>query len=282
MDKHPYYEKKIALTTKHEKLKLIKPAFDQYIGCELIEINLDTDQLGTFTGEIERKAPPRETAIQKARLGMNAGGLPIGIASEGSVGADSVIGFFNSNVEQLVLVDDEHNLVISESYRSFDILAATITITPDQDISEFLKKADFPNHRLIVRPNSKEKSSSIKGINGRDLLLEAIKKSAEVSPDGSVVIESDLRAMHSPSRAKNIERVAQLLAVRVSQLCPECQLPGWGPIGYETGLNCRECKFENPHAIRQEKLGCVKCKYERLGAVVATSLNPAQCDFCNP
>ena len=86
MSAHPYVDKRIALTTKHDKLRLIKPAFDEYVGCELFEVNLDTDQLGTFTGVIERDAPPRETAIRKARLGMRETGLLIGIASEGSVG----------------------------------------------------------------------------------------------------------------------------------------------------------------------------------------------------
>lgn len=282
MDKHPYYGKKIALTTKHEKLKLLKPAFDKYIGCELIEINLDTDQLGTFSGEIERLAPPRETAILKARLGMTATGKSIGIASEGSIGPDPLVPFFISNIEHLILVDDVNEIVISEIHRSFEILVATTTATPGQDIGDFLKKADFPRHRLIVRPNSKEKSNCIKGIGEFEELSKAIDVSSKIAPDGLVIIESDLRAMHSPSRAKNIEKVAQLLAVRVSQLCPECQLPGWGRIGYEKGLQCSECGSENSNAISQEKLGCVKCEYGQLGEVIATSLNPAQCDFCNP
>ena len=282
MSAHPYLHKKIALTTKHDKLKLIKPSFDQYIGCELIEIYADTDQLGTFSGEIERTAPPRETAIQKAKFGMQTSGLQLGIASEGSIGADSQVPFFVSNIEHLVLVDDENEIVITESFRSFEITAATITITPGQDISDFLTKSDFPNHRLIVHPNGKVKENCIKAIADFSVLAEAIEKCSAISPDGSVIVESDLRAMYSPSRQKNIQQVAQLLAQRVGRLCPQCHMPGWGRVGYETGLKCSECKFENPQAIRQEKLGCVKCQHTELGDVIATSLKPAQCKFCNP
>jgi len=279
---HPYVHKRIALTTKHDKLRFIKPAFDEYVGCELFEVNLDTDQLGTFSGEIERIAPPLETAIQKARLGMKETGLLLGIASEGSVGPDSVVPFIHSNIERLVLVDDEKGIVITETHRSFDITVATITAAPDQDLTSFLEKADFPNHALIVRPNTQIKSNCIKGITNYEQLMGAIDISSQLSPNGFVVIESDLRAMHSPSRQRNIEEVAKLLAMRVNLLCPNCQIPGWGRVGYEKGLNCSECELENPDAIRQEKLGCVKCDHIELGKVISSTLNPAQCNFCNP
>ena len=252
------------------------------MGCELFEVNLDTDQLGTFTGEIERHTPPRETAIQKARLGMKETGLLLGIASEGSIGPDPLVPFIHSNIEHLVLVDDEKGIVISETHRSFDITAATITAAPGQNLTSFLEKADFPNHALIVRPNTQIKSNCIKGVNNLEQLLEAIAISSKLSPNGFVVIESDLRAMHSPSRQKNIEEVAKLLANRVSQICPNCQMPGWGRVGYEKGLYCSECELENPDAIRQEKLGCVKCDHVELGNVFTSVLDPAQCNFCNP
>jgi len=282
MAAHPYFQKEIALTTKHEKLKLIKPAFDELIGCNIFEVNLDTDQLGTFSGEIERIAPPRETAIQKARLGMKSTGSPIGIASEGSIGPDPMVPFIHSNIEHLVLVDDESQIVISELYRSFEITAATITATSKTDLSDFLIKADFPAHRLIVRSNDKSENYCLKGIADADELTEAIAKVSRMSPDGFVIIESDLRAMHSPSRQKNIAEVARLLATRVSQLCPGCQLPGWGRVGYEKGLHCSECGLDNPSAIRQEILGCVKCEHVEPGIVIASKLDPAQCNFCNP
>lgn len=282
MSVHPYSQKKIALTTKHDKLRLIKPAFDKYVGCELFEVNLDTDKLGTFSGEIERVAPPRETAIQKARLGMRETGLLLGIASEGSVGPDQVVPFIHSNIEHLVLVDDEKGIVISETHRSFEITAATITAAPGQDLTPFLEKADFPNHALIVRPNTQIKSNCIKGITDYEQLMDAIDISSRLSLNGFVVIESDLRAMHSPSRQRNIEEVAKLMSKRVRQLCPNCQMPGWGRVGYETGLNCSECELENPNAIRQERLGCVKCDHVEPGNLIASVLDPAQCNFCNP
>lgn len=282
MSAHPYVHKRIALTTKHEKLTLIKPAFDEHVGCEIFEVNLDTDQLGTFSGEIERIAPTLETAIKKARLGMEETGLRLGIASEGSIGPDPMVPFIHSNIEHLVLVDDELGIVISETYRSFDINAATITVAPDHYLMDFLEKVDFPNHALIVRPDTQNKNNCIKGVTNEEQLMEAIQISSQLSPSGKVVIESDLRAMHSPSRQRNIEEVAKLLAKRVSQLCTNCNMPGWGRVGYEKGLYCSECGWDHPNAIRQEILGCVKCEYTEQGVVISTVLDPANCNFCNP
>ena len=279
---HPYKNQKIALTTKHDKLRLIAPAFTEQIGCELVEVNLDTDQLGTFTGEIERIDPPRETAIAKARLGMRATGLQIGIASEGSIGVDPLVPFLQSDIEHMVLVDDARGIVIAESYRTFEITAATITVAPGGDLTEFLADADFPNHALIVRPSGTPSNNAIKGITDPQQLFDAITSRAQISPDGLVVVESDLRAMHSPSRQKNITEAAKLLAARVAQLCPACHLPGWGRVGYERGLPCEACGRMQANAIRQERLGCVGCDHTDLGPVLATSVDPANCGGCNP
>jgi hypothetical protein len=263
-------------------MDLIKPAFDTSVGCNIFEIPLDTDQLGTFTGDISRLDPPLETAIKKARLGMSHSGTALGIASEGSIGPDPIVPFLHSDIEHLVFVDDENEIFISETFRSFDITLSTIIVGRNDDLSEFLQKADFPNHKLIVRPNKTDQSASIKGIDNLQYLSEAIEHSSKISPDGLVVVESDLRAMSSPSRQKNIEKVAALLALRISQLCPDCNLPGWGCVRYEKGLTCSDCGSENQLAIRQEVLGCAKCEFTKLGKLIATELGPANCDFCNP
>ena len=52
----------------------------------VVAAEVDTDRLGTFTGEVERPGPPRETALMKARLGQRATGLPRALASEGVFG----------------------------------------------------------------------------------------------------------------------------------------------------------------------------------------------------
>lgn len=279
---HPYYRKTGVLTTKHRKLIQIGPIFEKIMGLHLVEEHCDTDQLGTFSGEIEREFDPHETAVRKARMGMAINGSSIGLGSEGSIGPDPLIPFLTSDIERIVLVDDERNLVISEVFRSFDITAARIIAFPHQDLTDFLTKANFPAHKLIVRPNTETITEATKGISSLTELQEAVSSCSMKAPLGNVVIESDLRAHNSPSRQRNIERVAELLAVRVSQLCPQCEVPGWGRVKYKKGLRCTACKSVVPEAVSREINGCVKCGFEEVGKVVAESADPAICPWCNP
>lgn len=279
---HPYRKREAVLTTKHQKYPLIAPAFSKDLMLKIVEHAADTDQLGTFSGEIERKLPPKDTAIVKAKIGMQDLGISLGLASEGSIGPDPVVPFVNSNIEYLVLVDNENDLVITEIYRSFDITAGQITSRPGEDIFNFLQKSDFPRHKLIASPTAGAFAKTIKGIGDLGKLEEAIKICAEESDDGMALIQSDLRAHCSPSRQKNIREVARLLANRVLSQCPKCRTPGWGKTGYERGLTCALCGSEVSKAAKREIFGCYKCDHQEYGEMLAELADPAQCDWCNP
>jgi hypothetical protein len=267
------------MPTKHDKARLVSQHFDEILKMKVQEVSVDTDVLGTFTGEIERIGTPLETALKKARLGIEATGNPYAIASEGSVGPDPVLGFFNANIETMVFVDIELDIHIHTTIKSNEIIASKTT-TSNNDLADFLKKADFPNHALIVKPN--HGVGSIKGIRDLVELEEAIRRSRDLSADGQAIIESDLRAMSSPSRQKNISTVALKLAQRIAQTCPECSLPGWGLTSYVRGVECSECGDFSEEAARQEILGCVSCEYTSLGAVINLTLDPSRCMSCNP
>jgi hypothetical protein len=267
------------MPTKHDKARLVVKHFNEVLGMQVQEVDVDTDIFGTFSGEIERVGTPLETAIKKARVGIKTTGNPFAIASEGSVGPDPIFGFINANIETMVFVDDELDIQVHETIKSNEIVAFTTT-TIKNNLEEFLKKADFPNHALIVKPNNGQ--GAIKGI--RDLLTleDAIKKSRDLSADSHATIESDLRAMCSPSRQKNISAVALKLVQRLSSTCPDCQTPGWGLKSYVRGVECSECGDFSADAIKQEVMGCFNCENTALGAVINVTLDPARCMSCNP
>ena len=52
------------MATKHDKGQLIAPCFDEILAMRVEEVLVDTDLLGTFSGEIERVGTPLETAIK--------------------------------------------------------------------------------------------------------------------------------------------------------------------------------------------------------------------------
>lgn len=279
---HPYLHERMVLTSKHEKLALIAPPFQQGFDAAVFEIPLDTDSLGTFTGECERSLSQLETAIKKAQMGIEVSGIPIGLASEGAIGIDSEIPFMNSDLELLVLVDATRKLVIAEYYRSFEIVASTTRVQPGDDLTEFLQRANFPSHALIVKSHNGAEVQCVKGLTDLDELQLAIEQLSERSSDGLVTIESDLRAHFSPTRRENIKIVAERLAARVLAQCPQCATPGWGRVGYQRGLSCSECNVENTDAIHREILGCTLCPHQEPGAIIAQALDPARCFECNP
>ena len=82
---HRYLARRAVLSTKHDKLPLVAPPLTRRVGMTVDTVLVDTDQLGTFTGDIARGRSAWETAVAKARLGMQAARCPIGIASEGSM-----------------------------------------------------------------------------------------------------------------------------------------------------------------------------------------------------
>ena len=248
----------------------------------MVATEVDTDQLGTFSGERARTGSALETAIAKARLGMNQTGHALGIASEGSIGPDPQNPFLISDIEIVVLVDMERNLTIFDSHRSFEIVAAKKSIKSGEDLTEFLASIDFPNQGLIARRDNDPASEIIKDIDSMEALDRAIGALSGNSADIGVMIETDFRAHKSPSRRKNIEVAANKLAVRLSQFCPACQVPGFGMIRYEYGLHCTDCGQLNAGAVARELSCCVACDYREPGRVLASSLGPERCDWCNP
>jgi hypothetical protein len=251
----------------------------------VVEQDLDTDLLGTFSGEVERAFPPLETAIREAELGLINTGGKLGLASEGSIGSDPLIPFAISNIEHLVLVDKVRGIIISESFRSFEIVKVSEAVAPGEDLEQLLLSAGFPEQKLIAKPNQVDGEGSlnpIKAIFTRESLLDAIAECGMQSKDGKARIEPDYRAHNSPSRAKNIIQVAEMLATRISRLCPTCNCPGWGKVGYDYGLSCEACDTHDLTAVRQEVLGCSSCDQKLAGVVLATNLRAENCQQCNP
>lgn len=90
MNPHPFTEIKIGVPTKHKKGTAISKGFQEYIKVNIEEVDVDTDVLGTFAGEVEREGSPYETAFKKTELVAN---YDFVIASEGSIGSDNIVPF---------------------------------------------------------------------------------------------------------------------------------------------------------------------------------------------
>lgn len=281
-----YAGARAVLATMHGKEKAIAPVLRGHLGLAVSTVpDLDTDALGTFTGEIPCAGTIHEAAVAKARLGMVATGLPIGIANEGSYGAHPHIPFVAGRIELMVLVDDTRGIVVSEVLIEdepvFDhALAATI-----DELGPYLARIRFPDHALIVKssPTRIEAGPVCKGLCASEDLAKAIVTCAAHSPNGQALIQTDMRAHMNPTRMATLSRLAMAFADRLAASCPACGLPGYGQLDVETGLPCEDCGAPSI-MVRNRVLGCVACAHrERRPRPDGRShADPKYCPECNP
>ena len=70
--------------------------------------------------------------------------------------------------------------------------------------AEFLSRAGFPSHALVIRPNAPGADGSIfKGVADDATLADAIARCAQGSADGLTAIETDMRADRNPTRVSH-------------------------------------------------------------------------------
>jgi hypothetical protein len=241
-----------------------------------VPAGIDTDSLGSFTGEVPRRLSMRETARAKARIGMTLARVDIGIASEGSFGPHPVIPFLPGARELLLFLDETRGLEIVEEVYSESTNFATIDLTPQTDLDAFLAQIGFPGHAVIVRAGTR----LIKGLSQRDSFDGAIE---QAKAHGPVRIETDMRAHLNPTRMAEIGRLAEKLAQRLATCCPACGAPGFGKVSCDIGLPCEACGAKT-QLIRAAVSGCALCSYKVTkprpdGRTFAT---PAECPECNP
>ena len=286
----PYRGRVVALATKHGKERAIGRPLQAALGLEvMVPPNLDTDALGTFSGEVERVGTPKEMALRKARLGMAAAELPYGLASEGSFGPHPFIPFLPIGQELLIFVDDVLGIELSEFLIVEDTNFNHQIVAPGDDLTGFLQGIGFPSHAVIARPNIARPNATwdrqllFKGLTELATLKEAIAASAATSPDGRAHIETDMRAHLNPTRMASIRRLAFRLARRLATVCPACGTPGWGRIDVELGLPCMDCGTLTD-LVRAEILGCTACDHRSAHPRPdgRSHAEPGQCPYCNP
>lgn len=273
----------ISLATKHWKENAIAPAFWKHMGASIYVPWMDTDVLGTFSGDMERPGTALETAILKARLGMQLSKLPYGVASEGSFGPHPSLPLLPCDTELLVYIDDERRFMLHETLIAVQTNYAHACTDKVEQARTFLAAVKFPSHGVIVRPNLWQDRGIIYNQVINDTAFEAaFSASKAASGDGKVRLETDMRAFRNPTRMQVIAMLAERLAKRLATTCPACDSPGWGRVRVEYGLPCRWCG-DPTEFVKAEIEGCVKCDHvariSRSGGLRESE--PENCSKCN-
>lgn len=276
-----YRDRAASLATMHGKEAALEPPF-RALGTTLVVPGVDTDLLGTFSGEIERPAPPREVVARKARLGLEAAGLPLGLATEGTFGPHPAAPLLTVHREVALFVDDELGIEVEESIVEPKPALLTTLAGPDEPLDRVLAGADFPAHALLVMPSTGPRGGPVhKGIRDLTRLRAAIRECASAAPDGRARVETDLRAHCNPTRMAVIAALGTRLAARLARECHACGTPGWGMLRLLPGFACADC--DRPTAlIRAELHGCVRCDATREIPLARSAAEPRFCENCNP
>ncbi len=276
--------RRAVLATMHGKDRAIVPAFRDILGIAIeVPDDLDTDQLGTFSGEIERAGSMDEVLVAKARLGLKVSGLDLAIASEGSFGPHPQMPFFPVGLEKLVLIDAKSGLVAMEHSVDLTPCYASWETRRMIDIADQIRATGFPDQAMIVRPNNGPRAIVQKGLQTFETLEAAIVQAAVVSNDGLAFVQTDMRAHFNPKRMMSIELLAKKFADRLCQTCRSCSAPGWGVKGTEAGLPCSWCGAPTAW-ILHELMGCFMCDNQasQPRSDGLTEADPAHCPCCNP
>lgn len=265
----------------HKKETIIQPIFKDLIGA-IIETPHDynTDQFGTFSGEIPREGTAKETAFKKALFAMEKYNYSYGLASEGSFGPHPAMPFFPQNIETIVFIDKINNIILYEQENTNITNYCFFDFTFNENFEQVLEKMKFPSHGLIVR--AKETNRIIaKGIHNFTRLNQSIEMAFLEST--SVRLETDMRAMHNPTRMLAIASVAKKIANRLLSVCPHCSMPGFGEKSYTGNLPCQTCGSETK-LYSNVVFSCLQCHHQEIAPRPdhRKFSDPTYCQYCNP
>ena len=283
-----YAHRRVCLTTRHGKQSALARPFRAGLGAFLLVSDGDTDQLGTFSGEVERPCDALTTCRRKAELGLAQSGLNLGLASEGSFGPHPAVPFLPAGQELLLFLDPDRGLEVVEQRLELRTNYSRLVLEPGADPGPWLERIGFPGHGVIVRPEADPPETDplapcVKGIQSREQLELAIASCRVAGSDHPLVLETDMRAHFNPTRMASIRRLGFRLVRRLASACPACQAPGWGQTDALPGLPCEWCGSLTD-LTASEIWSCAVCDHrqERPRSDGRRTADPAHCPYCNP
>lgn len=274
------------LSTMHGKEKVIAPIMKEELGIEIVvPDNLNTDSFGTFTREIARSGNQLEAAKQKALHGLKLTKEKLAFSNEGSFGPHPFNPYAAINIELVLMLDQEYDLEIVGEAISSSTNFGHKTIKSVEEAMEFAEKAGFPEHGMVIRSSesTKDKKKIRKGIHSKAELEDAVTQMLKKYPFGQAVVETDMRAIHNPTRMNQIKLATEDLIRKIKTLCPSCSTPGFTLSEKKKGLPCIDCGFPTD-LVRAHIYTCKKCNTteEIQFPNGKTNADPSQCLFCNP
>lgn len=277
-----FKNRNLVIATKHEKERVIAPLFEAELSVNcFVPIDFDTDSLGTFTGEVERKADPVATARTKCLMAMEQTNCDLGIASEGSFGPHPTLFFAHADDEILLFIDKKNDLEIIVRELSLKTNFNATKVNSYEELKDFAKKIKFPHHGVILKSEENGIPKFVKGIQSWELLEDSYHTLSQ--NNDTIYAETDMRALYNPTRMLVIEEATKKLVEKIKTVCPKCHTPGFGVVSAKPGLPCSLCGCATK-STKSHIYQCQKCHFEKekMYPYDKKKEDPTYCDYCNP
>ena len=279
-----FRDTKVFFATQHRKSIAAREPFLRILNAEVEELLIESDRLGTFSGDIERPGSMLDALRGKVRLARESSRERFILVSEGSFSTAGGFGIIAQGIEMLLLDDCATGVQVVEQHVSWNTNYLSTELSNLEELDRFLLQISFGAHGLVLYPSGLKPGTSLfKGILDTSEAREAFMQCINASPLNRVMAMSDMRAHCNPTRMKEISACCELLARRLATTCPYCGSGGFGITGTVIGLPCEACGHPTAR-VRLEKHTCVSC-YAGIeqprsdGIVVADS---SECEMCNP
>lgn len=205
----------------------------------------------------------------------------LAVANEGSFGPHSQLYFAHANHELVILIDKKNGIELIASQISMSTNFSGNSFNQWTDLLFFSESVSFPSHAIILRKDRESNDDIFKGI----ITIDELKSCFDfiLNKYGSVYAETDMRAMHNPTRMLVIENAFKKLIDKINSRCPHCNAIGFDVVTVKAGLPCSLCGFKTKSTL-SHIYGCNKCNYqeEKKFPNDVKEEDPMYCDRCNP
>lgn len=284
MEAVSFRDSTVVFATNHGKALAAREPFMRVLNSQVSELIIDSDKLGTFSGEIERRGTMLDALRGKVNMARKETSERFVLVSEGSFGSADGLGFVTRGIEMLMLHDAKTGIEVIEQYVSWETNYGSATISTLEELEKFCEKVQFGTHAIVIYPEGALREGTVrKGICTTEEAELAFHEARDASPAGHVVVLSDMRAHLNPTRMKAITACSALLAERLATRCSRCSSGGFGIVASVPGLPCQSCGAPTQRA-KGEEHGCVRCgaRIEQPRRDGLTHADPSECEWCNP
>jgi predicted RNA-binding Zn-ribbon protein involved in translation (DUF1610 family) len=134
---------------------------------------------------------------------------------------------------------------------------------------------------LILRNAQNGSDALMKGIQTQDELLKTYHDIQ--TRFGSVYAETDMRAMHNPTRMNSIAKLTEKLIEKMKSECPQCTMPGFDITDRISGLPCSKCGTPTRSTLAHVYC-CSHCGFttKKMHPAGKQFEGAGLCDWCNP